>query len=349
MGRRNSRHAVTYIAATLAALGCLYGCSDAVGPSETNAAGHASAGTDNHISATASAPAGSRARATAAARQVLRGLVVPAGTRQLTERPAPAGLGAPALALSATRSVDLYRLYRLPLPAESAAAFLRSHLPAGFVANASGEVDSASATLVVSATPRRLPAGIYAIGLVDTIVRASSGSSLLRADVQVVWYPPRSGAEDSMANLYRSVRVAMSGFSAPVVTTTSRSVIVTIEALLKELPAVPPVIRSCPAIIVIYELTLEPARSGQPPVVVSTGGCEVDDVSVGGRQQPALWDQGDKLFLLARSLLGHETTRLGWVSPPPPPLWSCHAPVMQTARGSVPCVGKPTLAPRIPN
>jgi hypothetical protein len=343
MNRRKSRHAVTYIAATLAALGCLYGCGDV--PYGATEAPNSAA--DGHSSVTPSA--GSQAAATTAARQVLSRLVVPAGARQLPERPPPAGLSAPALALSAARSVDVYRLYRLPLPAESAAAFLRSHLPAGMVASAEGEVgavDSASATLVVSATPRRLPAGIYAMQLVDTIVRASGGSSVLRADVQVIWYPARSGAEDSLPGSYRSVRVAMSGFGGPAVTTTSRSVLGTIEALLTQLPAAPPLMRSCPAITVTYQLTLEPARAGQPAVVISTGGCEVDDVSVGSRQQPALWDQGDKVLLLARSLLRPETLRLGWVSPP---VSSCHVPVMQTTRGSVPCVGKPTLAPRIPD
>jgi hypothetical protein len=349
MGRRNSRHAVTYLAAILAALGCLYGCSDAVGPSETNAARHANAATDDHISARRSAPAGSQARATAAARQVLRGLVVPAGTRQLTQRPLPARLGAPALALSAARSVDVYRLYRLPLPIDSAAAFLRSHLPAGLVADGTGQfgtVDSAPATIVVSATPRRLPAGIYAMELVDTIVPATSGSSLLRSDVEVIWYPARSGAEDSMPGSYQSVRVTMSGLAGAAVTTASHSVIDTIEALLSEMPAAPPMIRSCPGITVIYRLTLDPSQAGQPAVVISTGGCETDDVSVGGRQQPALWDQGNRLFLLARSLLGPETRRVTWVSPPP--LKSCRSPVMQTARPSTPCLGKPKLAPRIP-
>jgi hypothetical protein len=347
MSRKKSRHAVTYLAATLAALGCLYGCGDVpYGATEApNAARHANA--DGHSSVTA--PAGSEAAATAAAREVLSGLVLPAGARQLPERAAPASLSAPALALSAARSVDLYRLYRLPLPAQSAATFLRSHLPAGLAASGGGQlgaVDSASATLVVSATPRRLPAGIYAMELVDTIVRAGGGSSFLRADVQVIWYPARSSVEDSLPSSYRSVRVAMDGFAGPAVTTTSRSVIGTIEALLTQLPAAPPVTRSCPAVTVIYQLTLEPARTGQAAVVVSTAGCEVDDVSVGGRQQPALWDQGDKLLLLARSLLRRETLRLGWVSPPTS---SCHVPVMQTAQGSVPCVGKPTLAPRIPD
>jgi hypothetical protein len=85
---------------------------------------------------------------------------------------------------------------------------------------------------------------------------------------------------------------------------------------------------------VIYELTLEPARAGQPAVMISTGGCEVDDVSVGSRQQPALWDQADRLFRLARSLL-HPQTRVGWVSPPP--LFSCHIREAQTTHVSKPC------------
>jgi hypothetical protein len=318
MGRRRSRRAVTYLAATLAALGCLYGCSDApFGASSANGARHGDAATDDHLSAAATAPAGSQAAATAAARQVLSGLVVPAGTRQLPQQPAPAGLSAPALALSAARSADVYRLYRMPMTTQAAAEFLRSHLPAGLVAGNAGQVGavaSASGTLVVSAAPRRLPAGIYAMELVDTIVRAGSRASLVRADVQAIWYPARSGTEDGMPGSYRSVRVTTSGFAGAAVTTTSRSVIGTIEALLRELPAAPPLIRSCPAMIVIYQLTLEPAQSGQPAVIVSTGGCEIDNVSVGGRQQPALWDQGDKVLMLARSLLRRDAD----AAPAPP-------------------------------
>jgi hypothetical protein len=349
MGRRRSRHAVTYLAATFAALACLYGCSDApFGASTANGGRHADAATDDHLSGAVTAPAGSQAAATAAARQVLSGLVVPAGARQLPQQPAPAGLSAPALALSAARSADVYRLYRMPMTTEAAAAFLRSHLPAGLVAEGAGQVgsvDSASGTLVISAAPRRLPAGIYAMELVDTIAAAGSGASLVRADVQVIWYPARSGTENSMPGSYRSVRVTMSGFAGAAVTTTSRSVIGTIEALLRELPAAPPLIRSCPAMIVIYQLTLEPAQSGKPAVIVSTGGCEIDNVNVGSRQQPALWDQGDKIFMLARSLLRPQTSRVPRVSPP---LSSCKPPEMQTRDGSRSCMGNPAPGPRHP-
>jgi hypothetical protein len=353
MKRRNPRLAVTYIGATLAALACLYGCAEVpYGATEApNAVRHANTATDGHSSVTA--PAGSQAAAAAAAHQVLSGLVVPAGARLLPERPAPAGLSAPAEALSAGRSVDVYRLYRVPLPAEAAAAFLRSHLPAGLVAGGAGQpgagqpgtVDSASATLVVSAAPRRLPAGIYAMEFVDTIVRVGSGSSLLRADVQVIWYPARSGAEEGLPGPYRSVRLTVTGSGERPVISTSRSVIGTIEALLGKLPAAPALIRSCPAITLIYELTLEPARTGQPAVVITTGGCEVDDVSVGGREQPALWDQEDRVLVIAQSLL-RPRVEVGW---PMFRLQRCRTPVMQTATGSVPCAGKPKLAPRIPD
>ena len=335
MRRRNPRHAVTYIVATLAALGCLYGCGAVPFGTSASPGGHAKNDTQGHATAAAASAAGPVAATTAAGR-VLSALVLPAGTRLLAQRPMPAGLSAPVQALSGAPSVDVYRLYRLPLPMASAAAYLRSHLPAGLVADGTGQdsvVDSAPATLVVSAAARRVPAGIYAMELVDTIVRASSGSSLVRADVQVIWYPARSKAEDSVSRSYRSVRVTTSGFGGPAVTVTSPSVIGTIEALLRALPAVPAVIRSCPAITVLYELTLEPARSGQAAVVISTGGCEVDDVSVGSHAQPALWDQGNKLYLLARSLLRQES-RVGWVSPPP---LSCHLPEAQASRGSRPC------------
>jgi hypothetical protein len=348
MGRSKSRHALTCIAATLAGLGCLYACGSVpYGASSNSAPRHPKASAGSHATATATAPAGDPA-ATAYAQRVLSGLVVPAGTRQLPQRPTPAGLSVPALALSATGSVDEYRLYRLPLPLEAAAAFLRSHLPAGLVAEATGQdgaVGRAPTTLVVSATPQRLPAGVYSMELVDTIVRASSGSSFVRTDVQVISDPAPSSAGESTASSYRSVKVTMTGGAGPTVTTTSRSVIGTIEALLTRLPALPAAIRSCPAITTTYQLTLEPGRTGQPAVVISTGGCEVDHVSVGSRQRPALWDRGDKVFLLARSLLRPEV-KTGW---PMFRLPHCRSSKTQKTRERAPCTGKANPGgPRIP-
>lgn len=155
-----------------------------------------------------------------------------------------------------------------------------------------------------------------------------------------------TGVADSTSS-YRLVSVTLPGRAGPTVTTRSRSVIAEAEALLRGLPAAPARPRACPAITVIYQVTLEPAQSGQPEVVVSTSSCDVDHVSVGSRPQPALWDQGGKMYLLARALLGPEMKRLGWVSPPPP--ISCHVPRTETTHGSVPCQAKPSLAPLIPD
>ncbi len=172
-----------------------------------------------------------------------------------------------------------------------------------------------------------------------SVPQGASGNNTARHAITAT---PRSAAEDSLAGSYRSVRVSMNGWDAPAVTTTSSSVISTIAALLRELPARPPPTRECPAITVIYQLTLEPARSGQPAVIISTDGCSADAVSIGGRLQPTLWDQGDRMFLLARSLLRHETL-------PPARSSSCRIPGTETTGLSTLCQAKPKLAPRIPD
>jgi hypothetical protein len=114
------------------------------------------------------------------------------------------------------------------------------------------------------------------------------------------------GPGTSAAGPARSVRVTLAGDPGQSVSTTSGTVIATVEGLLHGLPAAPARARRCPAVTQIYLLTLQPARPGQP-VVISTGGCQVDDVSVGGRPAPPLWDARNRIYLLARALLRPRT------------------------------------------
>jgi hypothetical protein len=48
---------------------------------------------------------------------------------------------------------------------------------------------------MISYAPRSLPAGIEQAAVAVTVIPAGGGGSLLRADAEVIWFPPRSAAE----------------------------------------------------------------------------------------------------------------------------------------------------------
>jgi hypothetical protein len=347
--RRKAERAVTYLGATLAAVVTLYGCSafdtsDSAAPHHPDATDHARATGD------ASNPSG-RQTADSTAQAVLAALVVPAGTTQLPQASPPAGLRAPGQILIGTTS-DRCRFYRLPVPVRSAVAFLRSHLPGGMAADDADPamvVDAGPTVLVVRARARLTPAGLRAVELVDTIIPAGSGSSLLRADVEIISRPAQPGqpGPGPAASAFRSLHVSAAGDPGHGVTTTSASVLATVERLLRTLPAGPAADRSCPAVDLVYQLTLQPAVAGQPVVVVTASGCQRDEVSVGGREEPALRDPADSLYLLARTLLG---PRMGW---PLLRLPRCGGPAPARPQRdrpqlTVPCPGVPSPAPSTP-
>jgi hypothetical protein len=56
---------------------------------------------------------------------------------------------------------------------------------------------------------RRVPAGVYEAQLVLTIAPTISGGSLMRADAQVVWFPPRAAAEYIDPARYHVLRIAV--------------------------------------------------------------------------------------------------------------------------------------------
>jgi len=118
-------------------------------------------------------------------------------------RPRAAGPRPPSLAEAAgwyaagPTSLEKYQLFALAQPVDASAAFLAERVPADMGSGATGQgsgPDGAWFTQV-SYLPRTVPAGVYGAQLVLTVVSAGSGGSLLRADAQATWYPPRTAAE----------------------------------------------------------------------------------------------------------------------------------------------------------
>jgi hypothetical protein len=237
--------------------------------------------------------AGSRALAQASARRLLGLLVLPAGSRPFTARKLPQGIDQPGESFGGPGVfLDVDRLYRLPMTMTAALTFLSAHRPRGTVpSNASGESADGATVLskAVAVTQPRVPPGIEGIHLVTTVAPGPGGTSLLRADAQVTWYPPRSRAEHLIAARFRLVRITMSRLTGTATSVQGgQRLIRPLVTLINSLQATPPILAPCPSGTADYELVFEPAVPAQAAVTISSGGCGVDSVSVGRRPQPDL-------------------------------------------------------------
>jgi hypothetical protein len=262
---------------------------------------------------------GSRALAAASAWRLLDSLGLPAGSRRMPVRPVPPGLDQPGVGFFGPGIVvDVYRLYRLPMTVADAIAFLQAHVPAGTVS--SGGTGAASGSGVsetaIAVFQRHVPAGIDEIGLVETLVAGPGGSALLRADAQVLWYPPRSAAEYLVAARFRSVRiivrsvlVMVGGNTGTADVTGGQRLIRPLVAVLDSMHATPPPDYPCASGSQYYTLLFAPAVPQQRAVVVESGSCGVDLVSVGGRPQPELSDTGRPGALVDRLLREYGSSR----------------------------------------
>ncbi len=248
-----------------------------------------------------------RAGALVVARTVLSHLVLPSGARALAQRPLPPGLHQPGSSMSGTYYLDRYRLYRMPMTMDAAAAFLRAHPPAGLTLQATGTSSDRSGITErqLMFGPKHGPSGIATLSLVETIVPGPRGHALMRADAEVAWFPRRPAAEHLTGADYRSVRLVAEVYGTRLRTVartfTSPAVIGRLTRLLNSLPASPGELTHCPMIFVSVRAIFTPA-AGHQGAVVGTSGCTADSITVGGRQQPALYDLGRLRALIERLL-----------------------------------------------
>ena len=285
--------------ATAALTGLLAGCATTV-----SGGVRTTAQTADH-----SPVAGSRALAVASAQRLLGMLVLPARSRRLPARPVPRGLEQRGLTIAGPGNLlDQERLYRLPMTVSDAIAYLSAHKPRGTVgSDTSGGGNSGGVIITAIAfRQRRVPPGINQINLVETLVPGPGSSSLLRADALVVWYPPRSAAEYLTANRFRSVRITLTRYDVPHSTQSTQIVqggqhlIQPLAAMLDSMHATPALDMPCPMPRLQYKLAFAPAVPAQKSVIVTSGLCGEDQVSVGGRLQPELSDPGGLSALVTR-------------------------------------------------
>lgn len=281
---------VTGVAVVLLAAGCAAG--SAAGP-----LGSAGSGQVKALVAARGASAGpatiSRQQAGALARSLLAKALLPRGARARSGRP-PAALDQPQSTEGGSPSAELHRLWTVAEPMGPVDQFWGGHVPGGMVWNGSGQ-SSDHGTVTnefVSYTLKRLPAGVYAASLAMTVAPAGQNSSVIRADVQVIWYPPRSAAEYIPPGT-RAVTITASALNprphSVTKTITTRSAVQRLAAMLNGVHAIPGGMAfSCPMEIATYRLAFAKSAGAAPFLVATYTSCPGVTITAGGRGQPEL-------------------------------------------------------------
>ena len=143
--------------------------------------------------------------------------------------------------------------------------------------------------------------------LLVSLSDAPHGTTLARADAEVVWYPPRTAAEYLRPAAIRSARVT-ADLASPrprhvARMIRSRRAIARLAALLNGMRAADKGSMSCPSFDRSYHVIFT-SRVGRPRVAVEPTGCATDSVSVNGNAQPPLWDPAGRLIHVLNKLLG---------------------------------------------
>jgi hypothetical protein len=252
---------------------------------------------DRPLPAPARGPATiTRADAERLARTLLARAVVPQGARVLAGQ-APAVVRQPAEVMAGHLSFGLHRIWTVSQPVSTVYDLVSKHVPAGMTSDGSGQSGTPAGVSqeFVSYSPRRLPAGVRQANLSLTVAPAGA-VTLLRADVQVIWYPPRSAAEHIPAGMHAvTVTVSHSGSAAshPVSRTfTSADLAGRLAAMLNGAYASTGGDVNCPAELVSYKLAFAASRTATPYLVATVGSCGTVLITAAGHQQPALQEPG---------------------------------------------------------
>jgi hypothetical protein len=290
-------------AATLAA------CGSVAAPTASGPSADPSASTPG--SARPGPPAGNRAQATALALQLLSRVWLPSGARRLSPSALPPFLRTPPFWVPATAAVDDHRQFALSQSMAAAAAALTAHVPSGMSLGTTGSASASGGvtTMLVSYDVGSVPAGIYQARLALTVAPASTGGSIVRADAQVIWFPPRTAAEYIDPSRYHVLRITVTVLNPRLRTIskviTSQAVIARLADALNQSPVQPVAPPSCPVIFATYRVEFAVSAHSRPAIVISASrwGCGGAYVSAGGHRQPPLQD-AEVVVATADRLLG---------------------------------------------
>jgi hypothetical protein len=142
-----------------------------------------------------------------------------------------------------------------------------------------------------------------------TPIQLAHGTVLIVVTAEVAWLPARTPSEFLDPASFGSVTIsARPWLSRPTTRRfTSQADIARLTSIIDAgVPAPRSVVASmsCAPVAILYTLRFTPRTAAGPSVVVTLGGCPHSyGVTVSGKQQPSLWDNG-KLRTAAGTLLG---------------------------------------------
>jgi hypothetical protein len=264
--------------------------------------------TSHTVTSRGGPPHGSRAASLALGRKMVRQLRRPPGSRAARQpHPLPKYLRQAAEGIGAIHRVDVARYYTAPRSMRATYAYLRKHVPAGYRRWVTGSAGQGSVTVMefVVYAPKKLPRGVAVANLVVGVVPGRHGGSVLRADGEVGWFPPRSAAEYLRPAAYRAVTISRTTQSTGHRTSKtfrSRDAIARLARILNSLPASDGGPISCSPTAPVYHLVFRP-RAGHPRFAVTAIDCVTDQVVVAGRVQPELNDPRNRVEAVAQRLL----------------------------------------------
>lgn len=279
--------------AATAAFVLLAGCSPAAAP--------ATVAVSSTHPATASA-GGSRERARALVWRLVNELSPPPGTRtvHLAKLPPPLNNPPPPLPAGWARA---QRTLEAPAQPGSAWAGLVAHTPL----RQTGPITPGSAGGTVLPAPEP---GIDVAQFSVTLVQLSSKTILIVAGADAAWLPARTPAEHLNPAAFRSVTISAQRWAQARVVTrtvTGQAGIGRLTAIINSgTPAPTSVVAEmhCAAVATVYILRFTPRTAGGPSAAVTLGACpHAYDITVNGKQQPSLWDDG-KLRMAAAAMAG---------------------------------------------
>lgn len=249
-------------------------------------------------------PSGSRSLAEQTSRRLWRHLVLPPDARPFRSRPLPRLIRNATETLSGRHVVSRYEVFAVSRPSAWVYRYILRHVRAGLTsgdAGTSGPSDS-----FATWSPKPLPAGLEYALLEVTVISAGQGA-LIRADTQVMWYPPRSQAEYIDAAQFSAVRLWSHLLNPRPHTVrrviTSRAVIARLAGTLNALHAGQGLTYTCVASDAEYLITFVPATASQPTITAAPdAACLSVGVAVGGKGQPSLVGGGATVMLINRLL-----------------------------------------------
>jgi hypothetical protein len=280
-------------AAAVAAFVLLAGCSPAAAP--------ATVAVNRPHPATVSA-GGLRKRAQALIWRLVNELSPPPGTRTMHLSRLPPPLNNPPPPLPAGW-VRVKRTLEAPAQSGPAWAGLLAHTPLKQI----GTITPGATGGAVLPGPEP---GIDVAEFGVTLVQLSSNTILIAVGAEAAWLPARTPAEHLDPAAFRSVTISAQRWAQTRVATrafTAQADIGRLTAIINSgTPAPTSVVAGmhCAPVATVYILRLLPWTAGGPSVVVTLGACpHAYDITVNGKQQPSLWDDG-KLRTAAAALAG---------------------------------------------